>query len=57
MAAIPTHHSFLHINTEDISVTRQIVQAGKLLGIDLLDHLIIGNGRFTSLKERNLAFD
>lgn len=42
---------------EDISVTRQIVQAGKLLGIDLLDHLIIGNGRFTSLKERNLAFD
>jgi len=44
-------------STEDISVTRQIVQAGKLLGIDLLDHLIIGNGRFTSLKERNLAFD
>lgn len=42
---------------EDISVTRQIVQAGKLLGIELLDHLIIGNGRFASLKERNLGFD
>jgi DNA repair protein RadC len=38
-------------------VTRQIVQAGKLLGIDLLDHLIIGDGRFASLKERNLGFD
>lgn len=42
---------------EDVSVTRQIVQAGKLLGIDLLDHLIIGNGRYTSLKERGLGFN
>ena len=42
---------------EDISVTRQIVEAGKLLSIELLDHLIIGNGRFTSLKERGLDFD
>jgi DNA repair protein RadC len=42
---------------EDVSVTRQIVQAGKLLSIEVLDHLIIGNGRFTSLKERGLGFD
>ena len=42
---------------EDISVTRQIVEAGKLLSIELLDHLIIGNGRFTSLRERGLGFD
>ncbi len=42
---------------EDVAVTRQIGQAGKLLGIELLDHLIIGNGRFTSLKEQGLAFD
>ena len=42
---------------EDIAVTRQIVEAGKLLGIEVLDHLIIGNGRFTSLKERGLGFD
>ncbi len=41
---------------EDISVTRKIVEAGNLLGIDLLDHLIIGNGRYTSLKERGLGF-
>ncbi|MFZ1397863.1 MAG: DNA repair protein RadC, partial [Candidatus Promineifilaceae bacterium] len=42
---------------EDISLTRQIVSAGELLGITLLDHLIIGNGRFTSLKEQGLGFN
>ncbi len=42
---------------EDVSVTRQLVEAGKLLDIEVLDHLIIGNGRFTSLKERGLGFD
>lgn len=42
---------------EDLAVTRQIVQAGKLLDIELLDHLIIGQGVYVSLKERNLGFD
>lgn len=42
---------------EDISVTRHIAQAGELLSIQLLDHLIIGDGIFTSLKERGLGFD
>ena len=42
---------------EDINVTRQIVQAGELLDIDLLDHVIIGHQRFVSLKERGLGFD
>ena len=42
---------------EDVNVTRQIVKAGKLLDISVLDHLIITNGRFTSLKERSLGFD
>jgi DNA repair protein RadC len=42
---------------EDVQVTRQIVQAGKLLDIDVLDHLVIGNGsRWVSLKERGLGF-
>jgi len=41
---------------EDISVTEQIVQAGALLSIDVLDHLIIGRNRFTSMKERRLGF-
>lgn len=42
---------------EDINVTRQIVQAGQLLGIDVLDHIIIGRPQFVSLKERGLGFD
>lgn len=42
---------------EDITVTRQVVQAGKLLGIDVLDHIIIGRPSFVSLKERRLGFD
>ena len=37
---------------EDIAVTEQLVEAGKVLDIDLLDHLVIGNHRFVSLKER-----
>jgi DNA repair protein RadC len=46
----------LHINTEDVSITRQIVEAGKLLDVDVLDHLIIGQQRYVSLKERGLGF-
>lgn len=41
---------------EDIALTRQVVQAGKLLNIDVLDHLIIGQGRWVSLKERGVGF-
>ncbi len=41
---------------EDINITRALVQAGKLLEIEVLDHVIIGQGRYTSLKERGLGF-
>lgn len=42
---------------DDVALTRAIVQAGKLLDTDLLDHLVIGNsGRWVSLKERGLGF-
>ncbi|MCC6603333.1 MAG: DNA repair protein RadC [Anaerolineae bacterium] len=41
---------------EDVAVTRQIVQAGSLLNIDVLDHIVIGHNRFVSLKERGLGF-
>jgi DNA repair protein RadC len=41
---------------EDVAVTRQIAEAGKLLDVDVLDHLIIGRQRFVSLKERGLGF-
>lgn len=41
---------------EDVTVTRQIVDAGKMLDVDVLDHLVIGQGRFVSLRERGLGF-
>lgn len=41
---------------EDIAVTELITQAGRLLDIDVLDHLIIGQQRYVSLKERGLGF-
>ncbi|RMG95216.1 MAG: JAB domain-containing protein [Chloroflexi bacterium] len=42
---------------EDVRVTQQLVEAGKLLGIELLDHIIIGRQRYVSLKERGLGFE
>ena len=39
---------------EDVAITRELAQAAKLLGIDLLDHIVIGGDRFVSLKERGL---
>lgn len=41
---------------DDVAVTRAIVQSGKLLDIDVLDHLVIGLGKWISLKERGLGF-
>ncbi|MDE3088277.1 MAG: DNA repair protein RadC [Chloroflexota bacterium] len=42
---------------KDVAVTGEIVKAGKLLDIDVLDHLVIGAGqKFVSLKERGLGF-
>jgi DNA repair protein RadC len=41
---------------DDVAVTRAIVQAGKLLDVEVLDHLIIGQGKWVSLKERGLGF-
>ena len=39
---------------DDKELTRRIVEAGTLMGIDVLDHLIVGNGDFLSMKERGL---
>lgn len=41
---------------EDILVTRQIVEAGKLLDVETLDHLILAGSRYVSLRERGLGF-
>ncbi|MCX7748574.1 MAG: DNA repair protein RadC [Clostridia bacterium] len=39
---------------EDIETTSRLVQSGDILGIKVLDHIIVGDGRYTSLKEKGL---
>jgi len=39
---------------EDIAVTRRLVKAGNVLDIPILDHVIIGDNRFVSLKEKGM---
>ena len=39
---------------EDAAITRKLKQAAELLGIEVLDHVVIGGNRFVSLKERGL---
>ncbi len=41
---------------QDIAVTRAMLEAGKLLDIEVLDHLVIGLGKYISLKEKKLGF-
>ncbi len=41
---------------DDIKITQEIAKAGELLGIEVLDHLVIGSQRYVSLKERGLGF-
>jgi DNA repair protein RadC len=43
-------------SAEDVYVTRQIVEAGKLVNIEVLDHIVLAQHRFVSLKERGLGF-
>jgi DNA repair protein RadC len=59
-AIIVAHNHPSHDPTpspEDIAVTRHLVSAGKLLDIEVLDHLVIGHHLYVSLKERGLGFD
>ncbi|MER2597949.1 MAG: DNA repair protein RadC [Caldilineales bacterium] len=41
---------------EDVQITRRLSEAGSLLSIEVLDHLVIGRQRFVSMKERGLGF-
>ena len=41
---------------EDVLITRRIRDAGQLIGVELLDHIIIGNNCYTSMKEKGLLF-
>ena len=42
---------------EDVSVTRTIYEAGQILGVEVLDHIVVGKDRWVSLKELALGFD
>lgn len=39
---------------EDINITKRLIEAGNIIGINVLDHLIIGDGIYFSMKEQNL---
>ena len=41
-------------SSEDISITRRLKEAGELMGIKLLDHIIVGDGTYLSFTERGL---
>lgn len=41
-------------SSEDVAVTRRLVEAGEMLGIEVLDHVIVGDSRWYSLKEKGL---
>jgi DNA repair protein RadC len=57
-AAVILAHNHPSGNTEpskeDIAVTRQLVEAGRIIDIRVLDHLVIGGEDYTSMAERNL---
>ena len=40
-------------SNEDISITKRLIEAGNIIGIKVLDHIIIGNDVFLSMKETN----
>lgn len=42
---------------DDIAFTEDLVEAGALLSIDVLDHIVFGHGRFVSMRDQHLGFD
>lgn len=39
---------------EDIAITKRLVESGRIVGIDVLDHIVVGDGHFVSLKEQGM---
>ena len=39
---------------DDVAITRRLAEAGRILGIELLDHVVVGEDRYVSLRERGL---
>ncbi len=46
----------VNLKTGRVTVEHGVIEAGQLLSIEVLDHLVIGGNRFVSLKERHLGF-
>jgi DNA repair protein RadC len=57
-AAIICFHNHPSGNPEpsrdDVNTTKRLVEAGKIMGIEILDHIIVGDDRYVSLKERGV---
>jgi DNA repair protein RadC len=43
-------------SAEDANLTKQLIEAGKLIGVDVIDHVVIARSGFVSMKERKLGF-
>lgn len=41
-------------STEDINITKRLIEAGTIIGINVLDHIIIGDGIYFSMKEKEI---
>ncbi len=41
---------------EDVDVTRRLIEAGRILGIEVLDHIVVGEERFVSMREAGVAW-
>ena len=46
----------VEVSPEDVQTTRSLVEAGQLLGIEVLDHILVGAETCNSLRERGLGF-
>ncbi|GBE54045.1 hypothetical protein BMS3Bbin15_00195 [archaeon BMS3Bbin15] len=44
----------LEPSSEDIAITKKVKEAGELIGIDVLDHIIVGDSAYVSLKDRGI---
>lgn len=58
-AIVVAHNHPSHLpdpSPEDLAVTRALVEAGKLLDVEVVDHLVIGDPRWVSLRERKFGF-
>lgn len=42
---------------EDVQLTRKVVEAGRLMDVEVLDHIIVGGRQYVSLRDRKLGFD